>query len=142
MSNVDQNLERFINAQNAVYQQVLAELKMGTKQSHWMWFIFPQLEGLGRSATAIKYSIKDKLEAEQYLKHPVLGKRLIECCELLLKIHNRSAAEIFGYPDDLKLKSSMTLFAMVPNSHSIFKDVLNKLYCGEYDQMTIKLLKI
>ncbi len=134
-------LSRFINAQEEVYNDVLAELKKGAKRTHWMWFIFPQIEGLGYSTTAQYYAIKSIDEARTYLNHPVLGSRLKECAEAVLATEGRSASEIFGYPDDLKLKSSMTLFAFIADSGSIFVRVLNKYYNGEQDMRTLQLLE-
>ncbi|MEI7770673.1 MAG: DUF1810 domain-containing protein, partial [Chloroflexales bacterium] len=107
------DLQRFVRAQETVYAQVLAELRGGKKRTHWMWFIFPQLDGLGYSATAKRYAIKSRAEARQYLNHLILGKRLIACTEAILAISGRSASDIFGSPDDVKLRSSMTLFAAV-----------------------------
>ena len=134
-------LERFVQAQAEVYPRALAELKLGRKRSHWMWFIFPQIDGLGHSSTAKFYAIKSQDEARAYLDHPVLGKRLRECAEALLKIEGKSAAEIFGYPDDLKLRSSMTLFASASAADSVFTRVLDQYFEGEPDQMTLELLQ-
>jgi len=133
------DLTRFLEAQNQTYLKALAELKSGRKQSHWMWFVFPQLKGLGRSSTANFYGIESLAEAEAYLNHPVLGKHLVEISQELLK-HNKSANEIFGSPDDLKLRSSMTLFAQVGNSDPAFDQVLQKYFDGP-DLRTIQLLK-
>ena len=133
-------LSRFIRAQDEVYNRVLAELKSGIKRTHWMWYIFPQIDGLGHSTTAQYYAIKSLEEAREYLKHPVLGSRLAECAEAVLAIEGRSASDIFGYPDDLKLKSSMTLFASVADLGSIFVRVLGKYFKGERDVQTVKLL--
>src|SRR5437870_2934991 len=113
------DLTRFVEAQKDVYELALAELKQGKKESHWMWFIFPQLDGLGHSAMAKKYAIKTRREAEAYLRHPLLGQRLIECCNALLQVNGKSASEIMGYPDDMKLRSSMTLFASISKSGSV-----------------------
>ncbi|HLH52425.1 MAG TPA: DUF1810 domain-containing protein [Verrucomicrobiae bacterium] len=135
------DLNRFIQAQEEVYPRALAELKLGRKRSHWMWFIFPQLDGLGHSSTARFYAIKSKAEAKAYLDHSLLGKRLMECAEALLKIQGKSAAEIFGYPDDLKLRSSMTLFASVSRGDSVFSRVLDQYFEGEPDQKTLELLQ-
>src|SRR5712671_4098617 len=107
------DLRRFLSAQEDTYARVVAELRSGQKRSHWMWFIFPQIDGLGHSATTKHFAIKSIQEARQYLTHPVLGTRLVECAEAVLAVEGRSIAEIFGYPDDLKLKSSMTLFESV-----------------------------
>ena len=113
------DLTRFITAQDPVYNEVLSELKNGQKRSHWMWFIFPQIDGLGHSETAKRYAIKSGDEAREYLSHPVLGKRLLECAETVQALQDRSASQIFGYPDDLKFRSSMTLFASVAGEESI-----------------------
>ncbi|MEO0836198.1 MAG: DUF1810 domain-containing protein [Cyanobacteria bacterium J06642_3] len=134
------DLNRFISAQENVYNCALTELKSGSKRSHWMWFIFPQLDGLGRSATARRYAIKSIGEARAYLNHPILGKRLLECANTILNVKGKSALEIMGYPDDLKLKSSMTLFSCV-TSDTIFASVLDKYFSGEQDHKTLQLLK-
>ncbi len=133
-------LSRFINAQEGVYDRVLAELKNGQKRSHWMWYIFPQVEGLGRSTTARRYAIKSIEEAIEYLNHPVLGSRLLECANTVLAIERKTASEIFGYPDDLKLKSSMTLFSSVADD-SVFVRVLDRYFQGERDVRTLQLLE-
>ena len=133
-------LTRFVNAQDKIYDRALAELKDGRKRSHWMWFVFPQIEGLGFSSTTQYYSIKTLEEARRYLKHPVLGKRLRECTETILALEGLSASSIFGYPDDLKLKSSMTLFAGVAEPQSVFMRVLEKYYQGNPDERTVTLL--
>ncbi len=135
------DLSRFIEAQQGIYAEVLNELRSGQKRSHWMWYIFPQMDGLAYSPTSKYYAIKSLEEARQYLKHPVLGKRLWECAEAVLAIEGRSASEIFDYPDDLKLKSSMTLFARVADSDSVFARILKKYFHGETDVRTIDLLK-
>ncbi len=134
-------LNRFVQAQEEVYPRALAELKLGRKRSHWMWFIFPQVDGLGYSSTARFYAIKNKDEAKEYLDHALLGKRLMECAEALMKIEGKSATEIFGYPDDLKLRSSMTLFASVAPADSLFSRVLGQYFGGEPDQRTLELLQ-
>ncbi len=134
------NLERFVSAQEPVYAAVLAELRSGAKRTHWMWFIFPQIEGLGSSSTARHYSIKSGDEARQYLLHPILGPRLLECSQTLLGITGRSVSDIFGFPDDLKLKSSMTLFAAVTDSQPVFSRVLDKYFDGQQDERTLALL--
>ena len=135
------NLRRFVSAQEKIYGDVLAELRSGQKRTHWMWFIFPQIDGLGYSPTSKHYAIKSKEEARQYLNHPVLGGRLLECAEIVLDIKGRSASEIFGSPDDLKLKSSMTLFASVTNPESVFARVLDKYFYGQRDSKTLNLLE-
>lgn len=139
MSHFD--LERFISAQAAIYGGVLAELRSGRKRTHWMWFIFPQIEGLGHSATTMHYAIKSIDEARAYLNHPVLGPRLRECAEAVLAVEGRTASEIFPYPDDLKLKSSMTLFAAASEPGSVFVRVLDKYFAGNQDERTLQLLK-
>jgi uncharacterized protein (DUF1810 family) len=136
------NLTRFTSAQERIYDAVLAELRSGQKRSHWIWFIFPQLEGLGHSPTARHYAIKSIGEAREYLEHPLLGARLLECAEAVMAVEGRSVSAIFGYPDDLKLKSSMTLFASVTqNPHSVFLRVLEKYFHGEQDERTLQLLE-
>jgi uncharacterized protein (DUF1810 family) len=135
------DLSRFTTAQESIYDSVLAELRNGRKRTHWMWYIFPQLDGLGFSATSKYYAIKSIEEARQYLNHPVLGKRLLECAETVLAVEGRSVAEIFGYPDDLKLKSSMTLFAYVAAPGSVFARILDKYFNGEQDTLTLQLLE-
>ncbi len=141
MSNTDPyNLARFVSAQQRVYQTVREELRSGSKRSHWMWFIFPQVEGLGESSTSRYYSIKSAEEARQYLAHPVLGPRLLECSEILLSLQGSTADEIFGFPDDMKLKSSMTLFENAAGPGSVFRRVLDKYFAGQRDQRTLELL--
>lgn len=135
------SLNRFIEAQQNVYPRVVKELQNGKKTSHWMWFIFPQIEGLGYSSTAKYYSIKTNSEAKEYLTHPVLGKRLVECCTILLKIESRSADDIFGYPDTLKLKSCMTFFNFVSPGQTVFAEVLKKYFSGEPDEQTLSILR-
>ena len=132
------NLDRFTSAQESIYARVLAELKSGRKRTHWMWYIFPQIDGLGNSTISKRYAIKSLEEARQYLNHPVLGTRLLECAEAVLAIEGRSISEVFGYPDDLKLKSSMTLFACVADPRSIFVRVLDKYFQGERDVRTLR----
>ena len=132
------SLERFVQAQEGVYASARAELAAGRKRSHWMWFVFPQLAGLGSSPTARHYAIEDVAEARAYLAHPVLGPRLLECAALLLD-QQRSAEQIFGYPDDLKLRSSMTLFAEAADDPTPFRRVLDHFYDGP-DQRTLDLL--
>src|ERR1035437_7969346 len=139
--NTDNTLNRFISAQQKVYPQVLKELQTGKKTSHWMWFIFPQIEGLGHSPTAKYYSIKTITEAKEYLTHPVLGKRLLECSNIILKIEGKSADDIFGYPDNAKLKSSMTLFNFVSPEHKEFAEVLKKYFSGKQDEQTLSILQ-
>lgn len=134
------NLTRFLEAQNHSYLKALAEIRAEKKETHWMWYIFPQLAGLGKSDTARYYAIADRDEANAYLSHPVLGRHLIEICMALMEINGKSALEIFGSPDDLKLKSSMTLFGSLENRDSIFRKVLDKYYHGETDCITLKLI--
>ena len=134
------DLNRFISAQDKVYDRVLAELKNGRKRSHWMWYIFPQLDGLARSTTSKYYAIKSLSEAIAYLNHPVLEARLLECANTVLAIEGKTASEIFGYPDDRKLKSSMTLFSDVATD-SVFVRVLDKYFQGEQDDRTLQLLE-
>ena len=140
MSTRDEDLTRFLEAQRETYATALSELRRGRKQSHWMWFIFPQIDGLGSSPTARHYAIKSRDEARAYLQHPVLGPRLLECAEAVLAIEARSAREIFGTPDDLKLRSSATLFAAVSPKGSVFERVLDKYFDGQPDQKTLSLL--
>lgn len=135
------DLGRFLNAQAGVYDHALAEIGRGRKTSHWMWYIFPQFEGLGFSSTSRRYSIKSVAEAEAYLDHPVLGKRLIACAEAVLGVDGRTAFEIFGSPDDMKLKSSATLFASVSPPDSVFARLLDKYYKGEQDEKTLRLIE-
>ncbi|HNV03649.1 MAG TPA: DUF1810 domain-containing protein [Vicinamibacterales bacterium] len=134
------NLSRFVRAQEDAYPKALSELRRGRKRTHWMWYIFPQIEGLGASPTSREYSIKSLAEARAYLAHPVLGPRLIECAEAVLGVEGRSAAEILGFPDDLKLRSSATLFARVSPSGSVFESILQKYFAGGPDAATLRLL--
>src|SRR5687768_16521481 len=120
------DLDRFLQAQRNVYEQALVEIRSGHKRSHWMWFIFPQYAGLGSSPMSRQYAIKSVAEAEAYLRHPVLGVRLVECAEAALRINDRSASEVFGAPDDMKLRSSATLFAAVSPPGSVFERLLDK----------------
>lgn len=142
MAKPDDNfdLQRFVTAQEAVYEQVCAELRSGRKQSHWMWFIFPQLRGLGRSETAEFYGISSREEAVAYLAHPVLGVRLRECTGLVNHVEGRSVDQIFGSPDDLKFHSSMTLFSLVRPEESLFRAALEKFFGGKMDGRTVELL--
>ena len=132
--------DRFLVAQEGIYAQALSEIMRGQKRTHWMWFIFPQLDGLAFSATSKLYSVKSIEEARAYLDHPVLGARLRECAEAVVGIEGRSAAQIFGSPDDLKLKSSATLFACVSPPDSVFHRLLAKYYGCEQDTRTLDLL--
>jgi len=135
------DLQRFVDAQDPVYAQVLAELRAGRKESHWMWFIFPQLRGLGHSTMATAFGIASRQEAGAYLKHPVLGWRLRECTSFVNLAEGRSIQQILGYPDDLKFRSSMTLFASVASDNQIFKDALGKYFGGEPDPLTLQGLE-
>lgn len=130
------NLDRFLQAQEGVYPRALREIQTGRKQTHWMWFIFPQLAGLGHSEMAKSYAIADLAEAEAYLSHPVLGARLIEISKALLSINGKTALDIMGSPDDLKLRSSMTLFGSVEGADGVFDAVLQRYYYGEQDPRT------
>jgi uncharacterized protein (DUF1810 family) len=134
------NLERFVEAQNPVYPQVRRELSQGRKQGHWMWFIFPQLKGLGHSSVAIRFGIAGADEARAYLAHSVLGPRLEECTLLVNGVEGISVDELFGYPDDLKFRSSMTLFAHVSSGSNVFIDALEKYFAGQPDRLTLELL--
>jgi uncharacterized protein (DUF1810 family) len=135
------DLKRFLIAQEGVYERAIAELKDGQKRTHWIWFIFPQIDGLGYSPTAKRYSIKSLEEAQQYLDHPVLGKRLLECTEAVIALRGGSVSEIFVYPDDLKFKSSMTLFEKIAGTGSVFSLALDKYCHGERDATTLGLLE-
>ena len=134
------DLRRFVDAQQAVYETVCRELRQGRKQSHWMWFIFPQIKGLGRSATAQKFAISSREEAEAYLAHPILGSRLRECSRIVADFEGRSVGNIFGYPDDMKFRSSMTLFAQTAADNEIFELCLEKYFGGEADPATLAQL--
>ncbi len=134
------NLNRFVQAQEDDYEQALMEIRSGAKRTHWMWYIFPQLDGLGVSPTAKYYGIKSIEEAKAYLAHPLLGPRLLECAEAVLEVEGRSAREIFGSPDDLKLRSCVTLFASALPPGSVFEHLLKQYYGGERDAKTLQLL--
>jgi len=136
------DLNRFVRAQEVDYEQALAEIKRGRKTSHWMWYIFPQFDGLGFSAFAKEYAIKSTAEAEAYLRHPVLGPRLTECAEAALSVRGRSAHDIFGSPDDMKLRSCATLFACVAPAGSVFDRLLDQYFQDERDHRTLHLLGI
>ncbi|HME37059.1 MAG TPA: DUF1810 domain-containing protein [Candidatus Sulfotelmatobacter sp.] len=135
------NLQRFVDAQQEDYQDVCAELRAGRKRTHWMWYIFPQIKGLGRSATADWFAISSLDEAQSYLQHPVLGPRLRECTQLVNLIEGRSLHEIFSSPDHLKFRSCMTLFAHATAENRVFLDALQKYCGGEFDPVTLGLLK-
>ncbi len=141
MFNDSNDLRRFITAQEPVFSDVLSELRRGQKRTHWMWFVFPQITGLGKSGTARLYSIKSRSEAVAYLRHSVLGQRLEECTRILSSIEGRSAEQIFGAIDALKLRSSMTLFAEVADDATPFREVLEKYYDGKPDQVTLDILQ-
>jgi uncharacterized protein (DUF1810 family) len=134
------DLKRFVDAQARVYDHVVDELRGGRKRSHWMWFIFPQLRGLGGSPTAVHYGISSLEEARAYLRHELLGPRLHECARLVNQVQDRSVGEIFGSPDDLKLCSSMTLFARATDDNQDFVELLDKYYDGRHDQLTLQRL--
>jgi uncharacterized protein (DUF1810 family) len=138
-SSAPRDLERFVSAQGGAYSDALAELRAGRKRTHWMWFVFPQIAGLGSSPTAQRYAIASLDEARAYLAHPVLGPRLRECAQALLAVDGKSAEEILGYPDDLKLRSSMTLFARAADDPDVFLAVLDRYYDGP-DPRTLALL--
>lgn len=141
MSDDPFDLERFVEAQASVYPQVVAELAAGRKRSHWMWFVFPQLRGLGHSPMAQRYGISGAEEARAYLAHPLLGPRLLECTELVLAIERKSASDIFGSPDDVKLRSCMTLFEAVAPDQPAFATVLDTLFGGERDPRSLAMLR-
>jgi uncharacterized protein (DUF1810 family) len=132
------DLKRFVDAQEPVYGQVCAELKRGRKTSHWIWFIFPQIAGLGHSPMAVRYAIASLDEARAYLEHPVLGARLRQCCDLLAAHEGKSIEEIMGWPDDLKLKSSMTLFARASANDAVFVRILEMFFGGAMDGATLE----
>jgi uncharacterized protein (DUF1810 family) len=134
-------LAAFVTAQDAVYEQIRRELSSGRKETHWMWFIFPQMVGLGTSAMSQKFGIASAAEARSYLDHPVLGPRLRECTRLMLAVPGREISTILGYPDDRKFRSSMTLFAAVAPEDSIFDEALQKFFGGERDETTLALLR-
>ena len=134
------DLERFIIAQKGVYNNILSELKSGQKRTHWMWYIFPQIDGLGKSMISKLYAIKSINEAQCYLNHSILGVRLIECTEIVLDIEGLSISEIFRFPDDIKLKSSMTLFDHISEPSNIFSLVLEKYFGENRDEKTLKIL--
>jgi uncharacterized protein (DUF1810 family) len=136
------DLQRFLDAQNPVFENSCAELRNGRKTSHWMWFIFPQLRGLGNSPMANRFAISSRAEAEAYLKHPILCARLIECTRLVNAVEGQSVDQIFGYPDNLKFRSSMTLFASISPETQVFKDALEKYFRSEPDRRTLDLLRL
>ena len=134
------HLERFVEAQRGVFDQACAELRRGRKTGHWMWFIFPQIAGLGFSATSQHYAIRSLDEARAYLDHPTLGPRLREISQILISINGKTAHEIFGSPDDMKLRSSMTLFARATEDNAVFLEVLRKYFSGAEDERTMELI--
>lgn len=134
------DLNRFVLAQAGAYERALAEIRAGRKRSHWMWYIFPQITGLGFTSMSRRYAIRSLDEARAYLDHPVLGQRLVECAEAALGVEGRSAREIFGSPDDLKLRSCATLFGAVTPPDSVFARLLDRFYEGERDDRTLQLL--
>jgi uncharacterized protein (DUF1810 family) len=134
------NLQRFLDAQERVYEAALDELRTGRKSSHWMWFIFPQITGLGHSGMAQKFAITSLDEAKAYLQHPVLGPRLRECTQLVLNLNGRSAEQIFGYPDHLKFRSCLTLFMTAATENKVFKDALLEYFDGKPDTLTLDIL--
>jgi uncharacterized protein (DUF1810 family) len=135
------NLQRFVDAQRGSYERAEKELRAGRKESHWMWYVFPQIKGLGRSSTAREFAIASLEEARAYLEHPVLGNRLRECARLVTAVEGRSVEEIFGHPDNLKFHSSMTLFAQAARDNQVFLDALKKFFGGEFDRQTIERLR-
>ncbi|MGO6672452.1 DUF1810 domain-containing protein [Rhizobium leguminosarum] len=137
---IDYKLHRFIDAQNGIYERALLELKAGRKTSHWMWFIFPQIAGLGTPAMTEKYAIRSAEEAAAYLADPILSGRLLRCVEAILSVNGRSAHEILGSPDDFKLCSSMTLFAAISDHGSPFHQVIEHFYQGKFDERTMEIL--
>lgn len=134
------DLGRFVQAQRDDYDQALSEVRAGRKRSHWMWYVFPQFDGLAFSSTSKRYAIKGVAEAEAYLAHPILGPRLVDCCEAAISVEGRSAAEVFGSPDDMKLRSCATLFAAVSPAGSVFERLLDKYFRGARDEKTLRLM--
>jgi len=134
------DLQRFVDAQEHVYERALSEIKSGQKRSHWMWFIFPQVEGLGASSMSRRYAIRSAPEAKAYLAHPLLGPRLLESAEAALAVQTSSALELFGSPDDMKLRSCATLFASVSSEDSVFNQLINKYFDGKPDDRTLQLI--
>ena len=138
--NDNYNLQRFVDAQSPVFEEVCLELQEGRKKGHWMWFIFPQIEGLGSSPLARKFAISSREEAEAYLNHPILGPRLRHCTRLITLVEGRSIDQIFGDPDDLKFHSAMTLFANATSDNQVFRDAIHKYFGGELDRLTLERL--
>jgi uncharacterized protein (DUF1810 family) len=137
---VTHDLARFVTAQADSYDRALAELRAGQKRTHWMWYVFPQLAGLGRSDMARRYAISSLAEADAYLRHPLLGARLVACAEAILAVQGRTARQILGLPDDLKLRSSATLFARVSPAGSVFHQLIDRYFDGQPDATTLDLL--
>ena len=135
------NLSRFIEAQETTYERAMLELARGRKDSHWIWYVFPQINGLGNSETTKFYSIKSLEEGRAYLKHPILGQRLVEACEILLNLKDASINKVMGFPDDLKLLSSMTLFETFSESNSVFTRIIEVYFDGERDEATLEIIK-
>jgi uncharacterized protein (DUF1810 family) len=140
MTDDPHDLQRFVDAQRPIIKRVRTELRAGRKQSHWMWFVFPQIAGLGQSPMARRFAISSRVEAKAYLKHPILGPRLRECTQLVLEVRDRSAHDIFGSPDDVKFRSSMTLFASVASGDVLFEQALEKYFGGQPDRLTVERL--
>lgn len=140
MSNQNR-MQRFIDAQSGDYETAIAEIKNGRKRSHWMWYILPQIQGLGFSETSRYYAIKDINEAADFLQHSLLGQRLVQICNQLLQLSSSNATAIFGSPDDMKLRSSMTLFSSVPGADPVFQKVLDKFFDGAKDSKTLQILR-
>ena len=138
--NETKSLSRFLKAQDNTYDDALKEIKNGRKRSHWMWYVFPQIRGLGFTDTSKYYAIRDLKEAQEYLEHPILGSRLIEISKALLELKTRDALAVFGSPDEMKLKSSMTLFSLVPKADPIFNEIINAFFAGEKDESTLQLV--
>ena len=136
----DNDLDKFLNAQNRDYASALAEIRNGRKQGHWIWYVFPQIAGLGMSSTSEFYAIQSLEQADRYLRHPVLGKRLVEISNAVLAVERRTANQIMGSPDDLKLRSSMSLFNLVKNTDPVFQAVLDKYYNGRPDEKTLAIV--
>lgn len=134
------NLQRFVDSQNPVYERVRSELRAGSKRSHWMWFVFPQIAGLGHSTTAQHYAIASLDEARAYLAHAILGPRLRECTDLVNRVSGKTVEEIFGYPDDLKFRSSVTLFSLATSDNEVFRQALQKYFNDEADPLTVEIL--
>mgnify|MGYP000865466364 FL=1 len=140
--NANHDLSRFVSAQEGRYEMAYAELANGRKRSHWMWYIFPQLSGLGSSPMARRYALSGLEEAKAFLAHPLLGTRLVNISALLLSLDKGNPTEIFGFPDDIKLRSSMTLFALARPEEPVFEQVLDRFFGGDKDPLTLRLLRI